>query len=216
MYTELNLADGHIFASLSKQFNKKHAIGLTVLGAPQWHHQRSFANPYTDYEKYGTKYNSDWGHLNGSEYTFRRNFYHKPKAFMNWYWTISDKTELATTAYASIGRGGGTGPRGRINGDAEYRLPKTEDGLHRFDDIYKWNSGGSVPDFGADRETWENVNSEVDNRKGFFADKYVNTSSYGLIRRASMNSHNWFGLISNLTHELSEAFTLTTGIDLRR
>ncbi len=135
---------------------------------------------------------------------------------MNWYWTISDKTELATTAYASIGRGGGTGPRGRINGNAEYRLPKTEDGLHRFDDIYKWNSGGSVPDFGADRETWENVNPEVDNRKGFFGDKYVNTSSYGLIRRASMNSHNWFGLISNLTHELSEAFTLTTGIDLRR
>ncbi|MCK5467393.1 MAG: TonB-dependent receptor, partial [Cyclobacteriaceae bacterium] len=184
--------------------------------APQWHHQRSYANPYTDYEKYGTKYNSDWGYLNGSEYTFRRNFYHKPKAFLNWYWTISDKTELATTAYASIGRGGGTGPRGQINGNAEYRLPKTEDGLHRFDDMYKWNSGGSVPDFGADRETWENVNPEVDNRKGFFADKYVNTSSYGMIRRASMNSHNWFGLISNLTHELSETFTLTAGIDLRR
>ncbi|MCK5103332.1 MAG: hypothetical protein KAR17_10975, partial [Cyclobacteriaceae bacterium] len=204
------------FASLSKQINKKHSIGLTALGAPQWHHQRSYANAYTDYEKYGTKYNSDWGYLNGSEYTFRRNFYHKPKAFLNWYWTISDKTELATTAYASIGRGGGTGPRGQINGNAEYRLPKTEDGLHRFDDMYKWNSGGSVPDFGADRETWENVNPEVDNRKGFFADKYVNTSSYGMIRRASMNSHNWFGLISNLTHELSETFTLTAGIDLRR
>ncbi len=204
------------FASLSKQINKNHSIGLTVLGAPQWHHQRDFANPYTDYEKYGTKYNSDWGYLNGNEYTFRRNFYHKPKSFLNWYWTISDKTELATTVYASFGRGGGTGPRGEINGNAQWRLPKTNEGLYRFDDIYKWNSGGSVPDFGADRETWENTNPGVDNRKDFYGDKNVNTNDYGLIRRASVNSHNWFGVISNLTHELNEAFTLTAGIDLRR
>ncbi|MCG8308195.1 MAG: TonB-dependent receptor [Cytophagales bacterium] len=204
------------FASLSKVINTQHSIGLTVLGAPQWHHQRDYANPYTDHEKYGTKYNSDWGYLNGSEYTWRRNFYHKPKAFLNWYWTISDRTELATSAYLSLGRGGGTGPRGEINGNAEYKLPKTSDGLHRFDDIYKWNNGGSVPDFGDDRETWENVNPDVDNRNDFFADKYVNTNSYGLIRRASMNSHNWYGIISNLTHQLSESFTLTTGVDLRK
>ncbi len=204
------------FASLSKQINKRHSIGLTALGAPQWHNQRDFANTYKDYEKYGIKYNSDWGRLNGKEFTFRRNFYHKPKAFLNWYWTISDKTELATTAYASLGRGGGTGPRGEINGNPQFILPKTQDGLYRFDDIKKWNSGGSVPDFGDDRETWENTNPGVDNRKDFYGDKYVNTSSYGLIRRASMNSHNWFGIISNLTHELSETFTVTAGIDLRR
>ena len=204
------------FGSISKVFNKRHSIGITAVGAPQWHHQRSWANPYTDYEKYGTKYNSDWGYLNGEEFTFRRNFYHKPQVFFNWYFDISEKTTLSTAAYISWGRGGGTGPRGRINGKAEYRLPKTADGLHRFDDIVKWNSGGSVPDFGDDRETWENINPGEDNRKGFYADKYVNTSYYGLIRRASMNSHNWYGIISNLTTELGEAFTLTAGIDLRK
>ena len=204
------------FLSLSKEINKNHSLGFTFLGAPQWHHQHSYANAYTDYEKYGYRYNSDWGWKDGEEYTFRRNFYHKPQGFINWYWTISEKTELATSAYVSFGRGGGTGPRGKINGNAEYRLPKDANGLYRFDDIAKWNSGGSVPDFGPDRVTWNEYNPDsVDNRKDFWGDKYVNTNSYGLVRRASMNSHNWYGIISNLSHELSDNFTLSAGIDFR-
>lgn len=205
------------FLSLSKEINKNHSLGFTFLGAPQWHHQRSYANRYTDYEKYGYKYNSDWGWKNGEEFTFRRNFYHKPQGFVNWYWTISEKTELATSAYVSFGRGGGTGPRGKINGNAEYRLPKDANGLHRFDDMETWNSGGSVPDFGPDRVPWHEYNPDsIDNRKGFWGDKNVNTSSYGLVRRASMNSHNWYGLISNLTHHFNDILTLTAGIDLRK
>ena len=31
-----------------------------------------------------------------------------------------------------------------------------------------------------------------------------------------MNSHNWYGIISNLTHRFDDRFTLTAGIDLRR
>ncbi len=204
------------FLSLSKEINKNHSLGFTFLGAPQWHHQRDYANKYTDYEKYGYKYNSDWGWKDGKEFTFRRNFYHKPKAFVNWYWTISEKTDLATSAYVSFGRGGGTGPRGEINGKADYALPKDAKGLHRFDDMEKWNSGGSVPDFGDDRETWHEYNPDsLDNRKGFWGDKYVNTSDYGMVRRASMNSHNWYGVISNLTHRINDVLTLTAGIDFR-
>ncbi len=204
------------FLSLSKEINKQHSLAFTFLGAPQWHHQHSYANPYTAYEKYGHRYNGDWGWKDGKEYTFRRNFYHKPQGFINWYWTISEKTELATSAYVSFGRGGGTGPRGKINGKAEYLLPKDADGLYRFDDMVTWNSGGSVPDFGPDRETWHEYNPDsLDNRKGFWGDKYVNTSSYGMVRRASMNSHNWYGFISNLTHQLGDFFTLTAGIDIR-
>ncbi len=204
------------FLSLSKEINKNHSLGFTFLGAPQWHHQHSYANVYTDYEKYGYRYNGDWGWKDGEEYTFRRNFYHKPQGFINWYWTISEKTELATSAYVSFGRGGGTGPRGKINGNAEYRLPKDNNGLYRFDDIEKWNSGGSVPDFGADRKKWYEYNPDsADNKKGFWGDKYVSTNSYGIVRRASMNSHNWYGIISNLTHQLSDVFTLSAGIDFR-
>ncbi|WP_020532930.1 TonB-dependent receptor [Flexithrix dorotheae] len=216
------------FASLSKQIGNNHSIAITGLGAPQWHNQRDFAPRYKDYQKYkefwgeeGHKYNSDWGYKNGEEYTWRRNFYHKPKIFVNWYWDVNDKTQIATSAYYSAGRGGGTGSRGGINGNADYRLPKTNDGLNRFDDIVSWNSGGTVADFGDNRLPW----TGPDNRRGYFVGSNVATESsvdgeyrgdsYGLIRRASMNAHNWVGLISNVTHEINDRFNFVGGIDLR-
>lgn len=221
---------GSYFMSLAKKINNRHILTFTALGAPQWHHQRTISNydpvNLEDIKNMpsGIKYNWLWGNLNGEEYTWRRNFYHKPKIFMNWYWNITDKTELATTAYVSMGRGGGTGPRGRLNGMFE-----TDDtfldsnGQFRFQDVQSWNSGGSVPDFGDDRTDWENTDpgalrfdpTDYDNQDGFFADKYVNTSRYGFIRRASMNSHNWYGILSTLTTSLSENWNLVAGIDLR-
>ena len=43
----------------------------------------------------------------------RRNFYNKPLATFNWDWKVNDMIEVNTSLYASAGRGGGTGPRGR-------------------------------------------------------------------------------------------------------
>ena len=41
------------------------------------------------------------------------------------------------------------------------------------------------------------------------------SSGDGFIRRASMNSHTWYGILSTLDHKLSENLTLTAGIDAR-
>ncbi|MEQ9439954.1 MAG: TonB-dependent receptor [Cyclobacteriaceae bacterium] len=210
------------FASLAKQFNSQHSLNFTVIGAPQWHNQRSWANPISEYEQWGEKYNSDYGYLNGDEFSNRKNFYHKPKAFLNHYWTISDKTELATSAYVSLGRGGGTGDLGQINGRSLFSSTfETEDGILRFDDIQRWNQGERVPDFdNVVRDEDGNVTGTLENKQpwtggGGFDGQYVNTSSNGFIRRSSMNEHNWFGILSTLTHELSETLTLSGGIDAR-
>ncbi|MDN5216268.1 TonB-dependent receptor [Fulvivirgaceae bacterium BMA12] len=208
------------FASVAKIFNDRHSIHLTALGAPQWHNQREIGQfdgiTLETFDERGLKYNHLWGTLDGEEFSWRRNFYHKPKVFINHYWNISQKTELATTAYISYGRGGGTGPRGQLNGSFDNSSKfKDENGQIRFEDIRRWNQGQNVPDFGDPRVTWGELNPGVDNRQGFFADKFVNTSGEGFVRRASVNSHNWVGVISNLTHELSDRFNLTAGIDLR-
>lgn len=199
------------FLSVAKQFSGNHSLHLTALGAPQWHHQNGFANNILTYEQYGTKYNSNWGQLDGEEFSMTKNFYHKPKIFLNDYLTLGDRTELATSVYASFGRGGGTGDLGRINGRTVYALPRTTDGLIRFDDLRAWNSGVSVPDFGAGNQTWTNG--------GGFDGQYVgaNTSpGTGIIRRSSMNEHNWFGVLANLTHYFSDQLTLTAGVDARK
>ena len=218
------------FASLAKKINDKHTLVFTGLGAPQWHHQRlvgrfdgiSFQD-LLDHER-GIKYNSMWGDYNGEEFSWRRNFYHKPKFYANWYYTISPRTDLATTAYASFGRGGGTGPRGRINGSFENssrfyddRYGDDSQGQVMFDQIDNWNSGGTnyPSEWGDPAQVFDSVDRDIDNRRDFFGDKYVNTSGNGFIRRASMNGHNWYGILSTLTHSFSDNLSLVGGIDLR-
>ena len=183
---------------------------FTATGAPQWHHQRYYAPSLGDYIKYSdeenepnVKYNADWGYLNGEEFTWRRNFYHKPIASFNWDWKTGETSNVSTVAYASWGRGGGTGPIGKINGAAEYYGQfRNEDGLVRFDDIVAWNGGASVPDFGEDREVDENG-------------EFINERKKGFTRRASMNSHDWYGVISNFHKDVNDNFGFDLGVDLR-
>ncbi len=219
------------FLSLSQKIGDNQSLAFTVIGAPQWHHQRlsnrfdnltvgNMLETDTEYDdggdqiaeadRYGRRFNTTWGMLDGEEFSWRKNFYHKPKAFLNHYWTISEKTNLKTSAYISLGRGGGTGARGRINVDTTgARIFDSfggfgtgihdADGQIRWDDIVAYNQGNDVAGFGD-----ANTSPGTTTRSGD-----------GFIRRASMNSHNWYGLLSTLTHEVNSQLTLTAGVDLR-
>lgn len=193
MYANATKFEGYnYYFALGYQPNKKHDLQFTITGAPQWHNQRSYAVAIADYIKYnpdndGTpnrKYNSDWGYLNGEEYSARVNYYHKPVMSLNWDWTISEKSKLNTVAYGSFGRGAGTNTTGSANGKSlsTFRDPVT--GLYNFDNIYAANQA-STPQKGV------------------------------LIRNASVNSHNWFGLISSFNHKINDNLSFSTGVDAR-
>lgn len=213
--------------------NEKHEFNFMLTGAPQQHNQRGFFTPLSDYLKYGKdgepneKYNPDFGYRNGEEFTFSGNFYHKPVASINWEYKITDKSKLSTSAYASFGRGGSVGAIGRINGNQSFQLPKTEDGLLPIDDIFAWNSGQNVPSFSfkegqpSQREPYSGEgafqgdfvngnNSDIGTDKG-----YIRGPQNGISQRSSVNSHNWFGIISNFETELNENLALSVGADLR-
>ena len=144
---------GNYFIGLGYQLNDKHDFQFVFTGAPQWHNQRSAAPTIAQYIKYGNpaemdpniRYNSDWGMLNGEEYSFRTNFYHKPVASLNWDYKISDKMKLSTVVYASWGRGGGSNGTGAIRGNRFFadNLRKA-DGTINVDLIQSWNSGQAV------------------------------------------------------------------------
>jgi len=200
--------------------NEKHNFQFIFTGAPQWHHQRSREIAISDYIRYGgedgepnIRYNDQWGYLNGEEYSFRRNFYHKPVMSLNWEWAISDMSKLSTVVYGSWGRGGGTGEIGRINGRRQFQY-KTAEGLVPVQDIYNWNSGQSVPDFGDDRTQYNNGFYNTGNN-GHPDGGGRSGSDNGISRRASMNSHNWYGTIINFNTELNEYLNLDLGLDLR-
>ena len=100
------------FLSYAKDLGLKHKIQFIAIGAPQEHGQRTSRLTPAEYDKYGLKYNKDIYTLGGEQHNIATNYYHKPIFSLNHYWTISPKTQLNTSAYASIGHGGGSGAIG--------------------------------------------------------------------------------------------------------
>lgn len=211
------------FASVGYKPSRKHLFNLTFTGAGQWHNQRDQWLTIEDFQNYGKhsddfrKFNADWGYKNGEVYSFRRNFYNKPITSLNWDWEISDRLSIGTVIYASWGRGGGTGPRGKNYGIYPYKKSLTES-IASGSLPYRTSEG--LIDFDA---IVNNNRSQVyTGSNNYFNGKYVGSNGYtedGInkniaIRRASMNSHNWYGGISNLKYEINN-WTLGAGIDLR-
>ena len=210
-----------------------HAINFSFLGAGQWHNQRSTDVSIRDYQNFGDdkkdgidrRWNTDAGTLRGEEFNMRRNFYNKPLATINWDWEITEKLSLATSLYGSAGRGGGTGPRGNNFRNDEidilpFRRDLTEhlenpakgsrfsDGTINFDNVVSVNRSTTLP-YGGDISGYQGLKI---GSNGFREDS-VNRAV--LIRRASMNSHDWVGGISSLNYE-TEKFKYSLGIDLRK
>ncbi|MDG2275966.1 MAG: carboxypeptidase-like regulatory domain-containing protein [Flavobacteriaceae bacterium] len=203
-----------------------HNFQFMLTGAPQTHNQRttSFYNmaDIGDYLKYGKKYNYNHGYLNGEEFNWRQNFYHKPITSFNWSWDINETSSLTTSAYVSFGRGGGTGDIGRMGGNfassSRFRNPDT--GLVEWDEIVKANSGlggnfssGYSYTNPADPSTGLQIVNDDELRDSDMPNGLERRN--GMIRRASVNSHNWVGVLSNYSTEINDNLTFDVGIDLR-
>jgi outer membrane receptor protein involved in Fe transport len=100
------------FLSYSKELGSHHKIQFTLLGAPQEHGQRSSRLTPNEYIKYGVKYNKDLYTINGVQNNININYFHKPIASLNHYWTINKTTSITSSLYGSFGHGGGSGPLG--------------------------------------------------------------------------------------------------------
>ena len=200
------------YFALGYQPNEKHDLQFTFTGAPQWHHQ-NFTNTIQTFIRYGNgvddpnrKYNSNWGTLNGQEFSTNRNYYSKPIMSINWDWKISEKSKLSTVGYGSWGRGGGTGFLGSINGNNVFSTKlKDANGQIRWDDIVAWNQGAVVPAFTNSAGTAAPAN----------ATPGIATRSNGLVRRGHVNSHDWYGLLTNFQHKINDNWNFSVGLDGR-
>jgi len=215
----------------------KHAMNLSVLGAGQWHHQRDAWVSIRDYQNFGEegidrRWNTDAGFLDGEEFSMRRNFYNKPLATFNWDWDINENLTLNTSVYGSAGRGGGTGPRGQYfrNGDINNHPYNADLTQHYLEDSLGVRDADGFIDF--DAVVAANIATTTGYGTSDTTGMYTNSPFYGQligsngyndadvnraveIRRASMNSHNWVGAISNLEYN-KDNWRASVGLDLRK
>lgn len=198
------------FVSISKEWDD-HLLTFTAIGAPQEHGQRSFTVSESNFEKYGPKYNQHWGNYYGNVLMERENKYHKPQLALNWYWTLSEQSFLATSVYASFGKGYGTGtldnreamPRFRIGRDANGQIDwnsVAEENANHMDTAYFANGN-----YAADGILYDADGEEIQD----------DTQLSKNILRESVNEHKWYGVISTFNHTFDNKSSLMVGIDGR-
>ena len=206
MYADGTQFEGYNYYWALGYQTRKHDFQFTITGAPQWHNQRSTYAPISSYIRYNpdnngdpnTRYNPDWGYSNGEVLSNRVNYYHKPVLSLNWDWKISEKSKLNSVFYGSFGRGGGTGDIGSVRTIApgtttasNYNItsyPRTAEGQINYDGIFAANAAINMNTAGAQST---------------------------LVRRSSINSHNWFGAIISFNHKINDNLNFTIGTDDR-
>lgn len=185
------------FANVSKQFNDKHLLSLTVFGAPQKHNQRKDDLLITEWQKQDNKYkyNAAYGYgVNGQRKVSGYNVYHKPQISLNHFWTINEKSSLSTALYASFGRGGGYSGQGY---NSTYRN--------------KW-FGSSVD--GAINQEFRAADGSF-NYGAIYDLNQASDNGSMMAMANSINNHDWYGLLSTYTTQLGEHFNLNVGLDGR-
>ncbi|MCH8903067.1 MAG: TonB-dependent receptor [Bacteroidetes bacterium] len=213
-WVDQNYTDAWAYFLKIQQELKKHIITFTVSGAPQRHGQRPYPSLIAVFDKqmafdlgadtagikeHGLKFNPFWGEIRrynivdgdtmllGKEDLLERtNYYHKPLFSLKDSWNISDRLFMSNVVYMSLGTGGGTRDYGAPIGT-------TPVGLLDYQNVYDVNRAPGAIDL--------------------LYDSVLHKSSTILL--SSVNNHKWFGLLSTLSFDLTEDWTLLGGVDVR-
>ena len=94
------------FAAVEKQFNPRHRLGLTFMGAPTERGAQQ-ASTQEVYDLVGNNYyNPNWGWQDGKRRNARVRQYHEPIAMLNYTFDISDRSQLNVATSLRFGQNG--------------------------------------------------------------------------------------------------------------
>ncbi|MDA0728113.1 MAG: TonB-dependent receptor [Bacteroidetes bacterium] len=155
---------------------------------------REFNEFMVNYQEVYYNYNEETGQIDTTygdvrRYNSRQNFYFKPIVTVRDVWSLSDRSTLTTTAYASFGTGGGealSSTPGDRTSDGELDMQGTWDSHQLFE-------------FGPN---------------GLNVDENGERKGSNFIRIAH-NDHRWFGALSNFSTQLSDQLNFSAGVDVR-
>jgi len=194
-YVDGTYVDGWAyFVSIGKHFGPRQRLLFTALGGPERHGQRNLKISKEEVERYGHKYNKEWGHDNGRINNASENFYHKPHLGLSHYLQASNRTLLVSTLYFSPGSGGGKWNDSYNYGPGVFAF-RNASGQIDWDAIYRYNA----------------LNQDT----AVLANGSKVTGFSKVVQTHFLASHVWAGALSTLDTDLGRGLRLTSGLHYR-
>lgn len=194
-YVDATHVDGwSYFLNVAKNIGQKHRLVFTVFGGPERHGQRTTELTQNEIDKYGIKYNKDWGSYNGLTKNTAENFYHKPHFALNHYWNIDETAFLSTSVYYSPGYGGGVW-NDRFQDSQRLTSFRNASGQIDWDAVYDYNSNHT--------DTYSLENGAV-----------VNDFSKVVLTNYIAN-HQWAGVLSSIEKNITPTTKFIAGLHYR-
>jgi iron complex outermembrane receptor protein len=190
----LNYTGYNYFANISKVIGKDQTLSINYMGASQRHGQLYTYNYVSTFQNapQGSRYNSDWGYLNGQQFSAEQNYYNKPLASINYNWNINKTTSWSTVLYGSWG----TGAADYLAGSYGALLP---------------GSTNEVPRTGG---TYSPIDFNAIQAKNIAANNANGNGAATAYMQDVVNNHQQYGVISTIKKKVKD-ITYLAGIDLR-
>lgn len=186
--------------NIQKNFNQFHALSLSLNGIIQ-QHDRNVSDSIGAYNRYSTKYNSQWGYLAEKPFSVSTNYGRSPLISLTHYWHPRVKTYITTSVYAQFDRSAQL----KLGGEA-ISLPldsvsRDESGHILFDQVSDWNRGTVNTTMGTFR---------LPNASG----KFINTESNGITVLSSIDSETRIGLRTTVTRNITKQTDFSASLNL--
>ncbi len=182
------------FIAASKKINSKNKISFTLIGAPQYHQQRTLKLSNKEVKIHGFFYNKDWGSLDGQIKNASANFYHKPFFIVSHNLKINTTTHISNTIYFSYGIGGGLWTESFEYAPSIFSY-KTASGQINWNTIYNNNANNNLKYILENGDTVSGYSNNIGTQ--FLA------------------SHIETGCLSNYKQQIGKHITLLTGLYYR-
>ena len=181
------------FLNIQKEFNQFHTLVFNLTGVIQ-QHDRIFSDSIGAYNRYGTKYNQNWGNFDEKPFSVSTNYGRSPLISLTHFWRPRIKTHIATQVFTQFDRSAQLTIDGQLLNRPINSLARDTLGHIAFDKVSNWNKGQNVSGMGVFR---------LPDANG----KFINSETSGISVLSANDSETRLGLrtiVSRIIHKQTD------------
>jgi hypothetical protein len=188
------------FLNVQKEFNQFHTLVFNLNGVIQ-QHDRNFSDSIGAYNRYGTKYNQNWGYLSEKPLSVSTNYGRSPLISLTHFWRPRIKTHITTQIFAQSDQSAQLLLGGKPISLPLDSIPRDKAGLLLFDQVSEWNKGQNVNGMGIFR---------LPDANG----KFINSEILGISVLSAIDSETRLGLRTIITRNINKQTDFSGSINL--